>query len=54
MPDRETVIWCARCREDKGEVLRIPTGNSGVFEHKTNPDPLPRTCDCGASLERKP
>ncbi len=53
MSDLESVIWCPKCREDKGEVLRIPTGREGVFTHKTNPDPMPKKCDCGCVLERK-
>jgi len=51
--EREACIWCPRCREIKGEVFRIPTGHEGVVTHKTNPDPLPKKCECGAVLERK-
>lgn len=51
--EREAVIWCPRCREIKGEVQRVPTGNAGVYTHRTNPDPLPKVCACGTVLERK-
>jgi hypothetical protein len=51
--EREAVIWCPKCKELKGEVLRIPTGNEGVVTHRTNPDPMPKTCDCGTVLERR-
>jgi hypothetical protein len=50
--EREAVVWCPKCREILGEVLRIPTGNEGVYTHKTNPDPLPKKCECGTVLER--
>lgn len=49
----ESLIWCPRCKEIKGEVQRIPTGNSGVFIHRTKPDPMPKKCACGTNLERK-
>jgi len=51
--EREAIIWCQHCKEIKGEIHRIPTGNEGVFIHKSNPDPLPKKCECGAVLERK-
>jgi len=54
MPELEAKVWCPRCREEKGEILRIPTGSEGAYVHKTNPDPLPKTCACGTNLERKP
>lgn len=50
---REAIIWCPKCRENKGEVFRVPTGKPDVFEHSTNPDPMPKRCDCGAVLERR-
>lgn len=53
MSEREAVVWCPKCKEIKGEVLRIPTGNSGVYVNKPNPDPLPTKCECGTVLERK-
>lgn len=49
----ESVVWCPRCREVKGEVRRIPTGQEGVYRNQPTPDPLPKTCDCGTVLERK-
>lgn len=52
MTEREATIWCPKCREMKGEVLRIPTGREGVYTHKTEPDPLPKKCACGTALER--
>lgn len=51
--ERESVIWCPKCREDRGEILRVPTENKNVFTHKTNPNPLPKKCACGTNLERK-
>lgn len=55
--EREAVIWCPACREDRFEILRIPTGEQGVVEHKTNPANLTpaqrKFCVCGAVLERK-
>lgn len=52
--EREAVVWCPRCREDKGEIQRIPAWNEGVYVHKAVPDPLPKKCACGTNLERKP
>ena len=49
----EATVWCPRCREVKGEIQRIPTGNQGVFVHKAVPDPMPKKCECGTVLERK-
>ena len=53
MSELETIIWCPKCRELKGEILRIPTGQENVFTHKSTPDPLPKKCECGTVLERK-
>jgi hypothetical protein len=50
----EAVVWCPLCREEKGEIYRAPTGNAGVFTHRTVPEQLPKTCACGTNLERKP
>jgi len=52
--EREAIVWCPKCGETKGEILRVPTGNQGVFTHKTNPDPLPKYCECGTVIVRKP
>lgn len=54
MNEIEAVIWCPRCREDKGEIRRIPTGNEGVYVHRTVPEALAKQCACGTNLERKP
>jgi hypothetical protein len=59
MPDkqRECVIWCARCREDRYEVWRVPTDGEGVYVNVTVPPSLPeqarKFCICGTQLERK-
>ena len=54
----EAVIWCPRCRIDKYEIRRIPTGAEGVHRHMTYPESIPsedrKACRCGALLERKP
>lgn len=54
--ETESVVWCPKCKVDKYEVLRVPTGNSGVFEHRTNPPEKSgvHKCECGTNLERKP
>ena len=49
----EAIIWCPKCGENKGEVLRVPADKPGVYQHQTNPDPLPKKCDCGTNLERR-
>lgn len=51
----ETVVWCPNCKVDKYDVLRVPTGNAGVYEHRTNPPEKSgvHKCECGANLERK-
>jgi hypothetical protein len=51
--EREAIVWCQKCRDIKGEIQRVPTGNRDVYTHKTVPDPLPKKCDCGTVLERK-
>lgn len=51
--EREAIVWCPHCREIKGEIQRIPTGNAGVFVHRSIPNPLPKKCECGTVLERK-
>lgn len=58
MKELEAVIWCAKCREDRFEVWRIPVENSeGVFRHVTNPPSIPpsamKICPCGHPLERR-
>lgn len=54
----EAVIWCPRCRIEKYEIRRIPTGQEGVYSHGTYPESIPaedrKACSCGAPLERKP
>jgi hypothetical protein len=50
--EREAQVWCPSCLEIKGEILRIPTGSDGVYQHRTNPDPLPKKCECGTTIER--
>lgn len=51
----EAVVWCPTCKVDKYDVLRVPTGNAGVYEHRTNPPGKGgvHKCECGANLERK-
>lgn len=52
--EREAVIWCPQCREEKYEIVRIPTGNEGVFHHKSNPPGRnEKVCQCGTNLERR-
>lgn len=52
--EREAVIWCPRCREEKYEIRRVPTGNEGVFVNKTYPEGrTEKHCECGTILERK-
>lgn len=55
--DVEAVIWCPRCREDKYEIRRIPTGQEGVYRHAVYPESIPpeakKQCACGTLLERK-
>ena len=53
MSELESLIWCPRCKEIKGEVVRVPASSPGVYVHKTKPDPLPKKCECGTVLERK-
>lgn len=54
MSNIEATIWCPVCKENRGEVLRIPTGMEGVFVNKPNPDPMPKKCvTCNAALVRK-
>lgn len=55
MSDREleAVIWCPACRVDKGRAFRVPAANEGVFTHVTEPENLPKQCECGTNLERK-
>lgn len=52
----EAIIWCPSCKEDKYTVFRVPTGNSGIYHHETEPpDSAAYRCDvCNAVLERKP
>lgn len=54
----ETTVWCPKCREDHFRVMRVPTGQTGVFEHRTEvlgPELKNRkTCrECGGPLSRK-
>lgn len=53
--EREAVVWCPKCRENKFEVLRVPTGADGVHHHVTEPKERAgmKHCECGAILERK-
>ena len=56
--ERECIVWCPKCREDKFEVHRRPTGQTGVYENIVM-DPFDKKyliiCeDCGVTLERKP
>lgn len=52
--ERECVIWCPKCREEKFEIRRIPTGSEGVFVHKSYPEGRnEKVCECGTLLERK-
>lgn len=57
MSEREAVIWCPSCREDKYEIQRRPTGFEGVHEHVTVPPNLTaaqrKYCVCGTTLTRK-
>ena len=55
--ERECVIWCPRCKVEKYEIRRIPTGQGGVFHHATYPESIPaeakKVCQCGTVLQRK-
>ena len=55
--EREAVIWCPKCRVEKFEVWREPTGADGVHTHVVVPADVPldarKFCACGAVLERK-
>ena len=56
--DIETTVWCPECREDHFRVVRVPTGQTGVFENKMEvlgQALLSRkTCrTCGGPLSRK-
>lgn len=56
MSEREAVIWCPRCREDKCEVLRVQAGNEGVYQNVVNPPERAgqiRCEQCDSLLERK-
>jgi hypothetical protein len=54
MIDVEATIWCPVCKENKGEVQRVPTGMEGVFVNKPVPDPMPKKCGvCNATLARR-
>lgn len=50
----EAIVWCPKCKADKGEIRRVPTKALGVFENVCNPSPLPKKCECGENVERKP
>ena len=51
----EAVIWCPSCRVSKFEILRVPTGNEGVYRHIAEPKERAgvKYCECGTPLERK-
>lgn len=53
----EAVIWCPKCRADKYEVRRVPTGSEGAFQNVTVPPSIPphdrKFCACGCMLQRK-
>lgn len=50
----ECVLWCPKCREDKYEIRRVPTGKEGVYEHASYPPGRnEKACECGVILERK-
>lgn len=53
--EREAVIWCPKCAVPKFEILRMPTGREGVFEHVAEPKERAgqKVCECGTQLERK-
>jgi uncharacterized Zn finger protein (UPF0148 family) len=54
MSEREAVIWCPICQQIKGEVMRVPADNPGVFVNKPVPDPMPKNCDqCRTPLVRR-
>ena len=60
----ECVLWCPKCRKDKWEVERKPTGCEGVYQHvlrqMSENKGLQKTCaHCSTPvaqvmLERKP
>lgn len=51
----EAVIWCPKCKADKYEIRRIPTGAQGVYTHASVPEGRDeKLCGCGTVLERKP
>ena len=33
MQDIECTVWCPNCETDKFQVVRRPTGRTGVYEH---------------------
>ena len=52
--ERECVVICPRCQVPKYEIRRIPTGQEGVYVHKSYPEGRnEKYCECGAVLERK-
>ena len=52
--EKESTIWCPRCKAEKYEIRRVPTGNEGVFVHKSYPEGRnEKYCECGTVLERK-
>lgn len=56
MSEREAVVRCPRCNEDRYEVYRESTGQEGVFHHVTVPPERAgmKQCHvCGTNLERK-
>lgn len=51
----ESIVWCPSCKEDRGEIRRVPADKPGVFMNVTTPSPLPKFCAaCGTIIERKP
>ncbi len=58
MSDIECTVWCAHCAKDKFRVVRKPTGQNGVFEHRIQmigtKDHDTKIClDCKEPLSRK-
>lgn len=56
--DKELVItmYCRECRQDKGAVYGVATGNSGVRHNVTEPAEMEGATqcpDCGTPLEVK-
>jgi hypothetical protein len=56
----ECISWCPKCKDDKFEVIRVPTGVEGIVQHERRPVKVPEPVsglhcdDCETLLERKP